>query len=100
MNVLSKREYHLRIVDHILDKMHQNVTQIRKPNTAEYSAEVRPNSEGGRAEPNIRPNASAEYSVLPNFGTSLIPSMACRDQYSPNISVGIMKRECAPKEGS
>ena len=50
MNVLSKKEYHLRIVDHILDKMHQNVTQIRKPNTAEYSAEVRPNSEGGRAE--------------------------------------------------
>jgi hypothetical protein len=32
MNVLSKKEYHLRIVDHILDKMHQNVTQIRKPN--------------------------------------------------------------------
>jgi hypothetical protein len=77
MNVLSKKEYHLRIVDHILDKMHQNVTQIRKPNTAEYSAEVRPNSEGGRAEaePNTRPNASAEYSVLPNFGTSLMPSI-------------------------
>jgi len=51
---------------------------IKAPNTAEYSAEVRPNSKGGRAEaePNIRPNSSAEYSVLPNFGTSLVDNFA------------------------
>ena len=54
-----------------------NMPVIKAPNTAEYSAEVRPNSKGGRveAEPNIRPNSSAEYSVLPNFGTSLLQCM-------------------------
>jgi hypothetical protein len=61
---------------------------IKAPNTAEYSAEVRPNSKGGRAEaePNIRPNSSAEYSVLPNFGTSLlVKSTKLRDTYNAGV---------------